>query len=65
MTFWAALRFDDLNPIEQTFAKIKHWMRMAAERSVDATWKPVGNLIDTITAQECQNYIKNAGYASQ
>ncbi len=38
---------------------------MAAERSVDATWKPVGNLIDTITAQECQNYIKNAGYASQ
>ncbi len=25
----------DLNPIEQTFAKIKHWMRIAQKRTVD------------------------------
>lgn len=27
----------DLNPIEQVFAKVKHWMRMAQARSRDAT----------------------------
>jgi len=24
----------DLNPIEQTFAMIKHWMRMAQKRTI-------------------------------
>ncbi len=27
----------DLNPIEQTFAKIKHWMRMAQNRTMEET----------------------------
>ncbi|MGZ2487160.1 transposase [Rhizobium pisi] len=30
----------DLNPIEQAFAKIKHWMRLAQKRSIDDTWRP-------------------------
>ena len=54
----------DLNPIEQTFAKIKHWMRDAQKRSVDDTWRQLGHLIDTIQPDECQNYIRNAGYGS-
>ena len=54
----------DLNPIEQTFAKIKHWMRDAQKRSVDDTWRHLGTLIDTIGPDECQNYIRNAGYGS-
>ncbi len=54
----------DLNPIEQTFAKIKHWMRMAQKRTIEDTWRHVGSLIDTISPEECQNYFKNAGYAS-
>jgi len=54
----------DLNPIEQTFSKIKHWMRMASERTVEATWKRVGKLIATIKPQECENYFINSGYAS-
>jgi len=32
----------DLNPIEQTFAKIKHWMRMAQKRPKEDVWKHVG-----------------------
>ena len=28
----------DLNPIEQAFSKIKHWMRMAQRRSQEDTW---------------------------
>ena len=54
----------NLNPIEQTFAKIKHWMRMAQERTVEETWKRVGKLIGTIKPDECANYFKAAGYAS-
>ena len=54
----------DLNPIEQTFAKIKHWMRMAQTRNRDDAWRQVGHLLDTITSDECANYFKNAGYAS-
>ena len=52
----------DLNPIEQSFAKIKHWMRMAQKRTVEQTWRQVGRLVPTITANECANYFKNAGY---
>jgi transposase len=54
----------DLNPIEQVFAKIKHYMRSAAERTVEATWKRVGKLLETFTQQECTNYFINAGYVS-
>lgn len=54
----------DLNPIEQTFAKIKHWMRLAQKRSVEDTWRHIGQLVQTIQPQECANYIYNAGYAS-
>ncbi|WP_422366280.1 IS630 family transposase [Pelagibius sp.] len=54
----------DLNPIEQAFAKIKHWMRLAQRRSTDDTWRHLGQLLATIQAQECANYFQNAGYAS-
>lgn len=36
----------DLNPIEQTFAKIKHWMRMAQTRNRDDAWRQVGHLLE-------------------
>ena len=54
----------DLNPIEQTFAKIKHWMRDAQKRTVEDTWRHLGDLLGTIEPHECQNYIRNAGYGS-
>ena len=54
----------DLNPIEQAFAKIKHWMRSAQKRSVEDTGRHVGSLVPTIGPDECQNYFVNAGYAS-
>ena len=54
----------DLNPIEQAFAKIKHWMRMAQKRTIQDTWQHIGNLIATIDPHECSNYFANAGYAS-
>ena len=54
----------DLNPIEQAFAKIKHWMRNAQKRDFEDTWRYLGHLIATIEPSECQNYIRNAGYGS-
>jgi transposase len=54
----------DLNPIEQVFAKLKTLLRKAAERTVEATWKRIGALLDCFTPQECANYLVNAGYAS-
>ena len=54
----------DLNPIEQVFAKIKHWMRIAQQRTIEETWRLVGHLVSTIKPQQCRNYFKNAGYAS-
>ena len=54
----------DLNPIEQTFAKIKHWMRHAQKRTVEDTWRHLGTLIGSIKPDECANYFNNAGYGS-
>jgi len=54
----------DLNPIEQTFAKIKHRMRAAQKRTLDETWRHIGALVATIKPDECANYFANAGYAS-
>src|SRR5207302_7213961 len=54
----------DLNPIEQFFAKLKTLLRKADERTVEATWKRIGDLLDCFTPAECANYLKNSGYAS-
>lgn len=54
----------DLNPIEQVFAKLKHLLRKAAERTKEAVWRRVGDLLELFTPQECENYLKNSGYGS-
>ena len=54
----------DLNPIEQVFAKLKHFLRRAKERSVEATWQRIGKILPSFTPQECSNYFANAGYGS-
>lgn len=54
----------DLNPIEQVFAKLKHLLRNAAARTVEAICAAVSQILGTFTPEECANYFKNAGYAS-
>lgn len=54
----------DLNPIEQVFAKLKHMLRKAQTRSLEDTWRKIADLITTFNADECRNYVINAGYAS-
>ena len=50
----------DLNPIEQAFAKLKTLLRNAAERTVEATCKRIGLLLNCFTPQDCANYLAHA-----
>ena len=52
----------DLNPIEQFFAKLKHHMREAAERTYDALCQAIGKILPTVSADQCRNFLKHAGY---
>jgi transposase len=52
----------DLNPIELAFAKLKALLRTAAERSIDALWNRIGQLLQQFTATECAHYFRHRGY---
>lgn len=54
----------DLNPIELVFAKLKWLLRSAAERTVDALWNRLGQLLDAFPADECRRYFRHCGYAA-
>jgi transposase len=52
----------DLNPIEQVFAKLKHLLRKAGARTVEAICTAIGELLGAFTPEECANYFRNSGY---
>ena len=52
----------DLNPIEMLFSKLKHWLRLAAGRSLDAVCSALKDIINVVSPTECQNYFAQAGY---
>jgi transposase len=52
----------DLNPIEQVFAKLKHLLRKAAARTVEAVCAAIGQGLQAFTPEECANYLTNSGY---
>ena len=53
----------DLNPIEQAFAKLKHFLRKDQPRTRDDLWKNVGSILEKFAPEECSNYLANSGYA--
>jgi transposase len=53
----------DFNPIELAFAKLKALLRKAAERTRDALWDRISQLLQEFSSQECANYLAHAGYA--
>ena len=52
----------ELNPIEMFFSKLKALLKKAAERSIDDLWKRIGEILDTTTKLECQNFFCHAEY---
>jgi transposase len=55
----------DLNPIEMLFAKLKHRLRAAQQRTIDALWNCIGQLMTAFPAHECHNYLRHAGYTQK
>lgn len=54
----------DLNPIEMAFSKLKAHLRRIKARTIDDLWRAVGDICDLYTPEECWNYLREAGYAS-
>lgn len=54
----------DLNPIEMAFAKLKAHLRRIGARTIDALWRAIGDICTLYSPQECWNYLKHSGYAS-
>jgi transposase len=54
----------DLNPIEKFFSKLKALLRKAAKRDVDALWKEIGDLLNTVSPSECTNFFTACAYVS-
>ena len=52
----------DLNPIEQVFAKLKHFLRKAAARTVDAVCFAIAEALQLFSPEECASYLVNSGY---
>ena len=52
----------DLNPIEMLFSKLKHWLRHAAGRSLQAVCSALKAILEFIPPTECQHYFGQAGY---
>jgi transposase len=48
----------DLNPIEQSFAKLKAHLRKAGERSISALWDRIGTILETFTPEECKQLLQ-------
>jgi transposase len=47
-----------MNPIEQFFAKLKHWLRKAAKRTTEAVY----NACETASSAGVRKPLANVGY---
>ena len=54
----------DLNPIEMAFSKLKAHLRRIGARTFDALFEALGDICDMFNPDECWNFLKAAGYAS-
>lgn len=52
----------DLNPIENSFSKLKAHVRKAAARTYEALEQAAANALPLITPTDCKNFFANAGY---
>jgi transposase len=52
----------DLNPIELAFSKVKAQLLKAAEHTVARLLRRIGRIVTELSAQECRNLFRHAGY---
>ncbi len=51
----------DLNRIEKFFSKLKARLRKAAKRDIDALWKEIRELLNTVSSTEYTNFFASCG----
>lgn len=54
----------DLNPIEMPYSKFKGFLRKVAERTVPGLYRAIRSFVPQLSARECANYFRHAGYVS-
>jgi transposase len=54
----------DLNPIEMAFSKLKAHLRRVGARTYDTLIRALGDICGLFDPDECWNFFKAAGYAS-
>jgi len=52
----------DLNPIEQTFSKIKAQLRRAGARTREALIEAMGRALDAVTADYARGFFEHRGF---
>ena len=52
----------DLNPTEEFFSRIKHWVREARARTLGDIITALKEILQKVTPQECANFFVNPGY---
>ena len=54
----------DLNPIEMAYSKFKECLRSAEARTIAEIYRAIRSFLTSLSAQECANYLRHAGYIS-
>jgi transposase len=54
----------DLSPIEETFSKLKAFLRRAKARTGEALQEAIMQALLTVTSQDAQGWFEQCGYAS-
>ena len=52
----------DLNPIEEMWSKVKHFLRGAKARTWDELLKAMADALKTVTQKDCIGYFRHCGY---
>lgn len=55
----------DYNPIEEAFSKIKHSLRKAKARTLEALFEATHRALGTVTAEDARAFFGHSGYGPQ
>ena len=54
----------DFSPIEETFSKVKTFLRRVGARTHEALQEAIGQALETVTAQDALGWFTHCGYRS-
>jgi hypothetical protein len=52
----------DYSPIEETFSKLKAFLRRVGARTHEALQEAIGQALETVTAQDAHGWFNHCGY---